>query len=137
MRRNPHYVTVNDCHRARKLRHEASPYEQKLWLALQQATAGTKIKFRRQQPIHPYIADFACMRVRLLIELDGISHDMRGSLDQTRDDYLRQQGYTLLRISNDEITKSLSNVVEAILAEAEKLLKEQHPLTGKNQGVTM
>jgi very-short-patch-repair endonuclease len=135
MRRNPHHATALDHKRARKLRQESSRYEQKLWFALRQATGGTKLKFRRQQPIHPYIADFACMEAKLLVELDGMSHDTRLVYDRTRDAYLKRQAYVVLRILNEDVGTNLAGAVEAIIMEAEKLLKQtkaKHPLSCEN-----
>jgi very-short-patch-repair endonuclease len=132
MRQNPHHTNTDDHLYARKLRRQSSPCEQKLWFALRQATADRKIKFRRQQPIHPYIADFACMKAKLLIELDGFSHDGQAHYDQARDSYLKNQGYEVLRISNNEVLTNIQNVVEAIVTRAEELLSRSNPLTSKN-----
>jgi len=127
MRNSFHPTTAKDYNRARRLRHDPSKFEQRLWFALREVSVATKLKFRRQQPIHPYIADFACMKAKLLIELDGDSHDGRQIYDQRRYDYLRQQGYTLLRINNDEIKDNLSGVVEMIIARAKTLTSVNPP----------
>src|SRR5262249_14465558 len=100
-----------------------SPVEQKLWLALQQTAEGMKLKFRRQQPIRPYIADFACMKAKLLIELDGTSHDTQVKYDQARDAYLRAQGYKVLRFSNQDVANDVNGVVETIVRDVKALLK--------------
>ncbi|MDD5585953.1 MAG: SufS family cysteine desulfurase [Alphaproteobacteria bacterium] len=131
MRLKPHYTDTVEHKRAQQLRKTASVYEKKLWFALRQASKGTSLAFRRQQPIHPYIADFACMEVKLLIELDGASHDLQQGYDQARDAYLQRQGYAILRISNDEIRNNLPGVVEMIIKQAETMrLQPKRHATG-------
>ncbi len=70
-------------------------------------------KFRRQVPIGPYIADFACYRALLVVELDGSQHaQSRG--DPQRDAELRRRGFNVLRIWNNELTANRTGVLEAI-----------------------
>ncbi len=71
-------------------------------------------KFRRQQPIGPYIVDFACMPQKLLIELDGGQHAEQHPYDQKRDAFLREQGYTILRFWNNEVFEHCFGVLESI-----------------------
>ena len=71
-------------------------------------------KFRRQQPIGPYIVDFACMSRKLVIELDGGQHAERHAYDETRDDYLRGKGYRILRFWNNEVFQNCMDVLEAV-----------------------
>lgn len=56
--------------------------------------------FRRQHPIGPYIADFACIAAKLILELDGNSHDDRQDRDANRDFVLREWGWKTLRFPN-------------------------------------
>jgi len=92
---NQHLTSSADHQRARALRNSASPFEKKLWVHLRVQAKLKDLRFRRQQPIHPYIADFACMQARLLIELDGLSHDARQNYDKVRDEKLRAMGFTM------------------------------------------
>ena len=62
------------------------------------------------------------MRAKLLVELDGASHDARAVYDQQRDAYLKKQGYTVLRFSNDDLKRNLKGVVETIIIQARALL---------------
>ena len=71
-------------------------------------------KFRRQQPIGPYIVDFACMPHKLLIELDGGQHAERHTYDQKRAAYLREKGYKILRFWNNEVFENCLGVLENI-----------------------
>jgi FeS assembly SUF system protein len=124
MRLENHQVTSGDYKKAKDLRQRSSKYEKLLWQALRESAASKHFKFRRQQPIHSYIADFACMDAKLLIELDGASHNARQTYDQQRDAYLKQRGYTILRFSNDELADNLGGVVAMILDRTENLLSK-------------
>jgi len=124
MRMLPHENTEEDYVRAHRLRNEASPVERKLWRVLSVQAAARRIKFRRQQVIHPYIADFGCLAARVLIEIDGASHDSREEYDERRDGFLKQQGYSVLRFANKEVVENVEAVVETILVHTEARLKE-------------
>jgi len=79
------------------------------------------LKFRRQQPIGPYIVDFFCHEVGLVVEVDGRSHDERGKEDSQREAFLQeQQRLQVLRVSNDDVLKETEAVLFAILRAAEK-----------------
>ena len=79
------------------------------------------LKFRRQQPIGPYIVDFFCHEVGLVVEVDGRSHDERGKEDSQRAAFLQeQQRLQVLRVSNDDVLKETEAVLFAILRAAGK-----------------
>ncbi len=120
MRNTDHPIETRDIVRAKALRKESSNPEKILWQALRQNELQKGLKFRRQQPIHPYIADFACMKIKLLIELDGASHDTRLACDKKRDAYLQSLGYDVLRFTNDDVMNDLEGVVASIMGEVEK-----------------
>ena len=69
--------------RARDLRHERIPVETKLWQCLRNRQLGG-FKFRRNQPLPPFIADFFCAELRLIVELDGASHERCADYDDSR-----------------------------------------------------
>jgi very-short-patch-repair endonuclease len=99
--------------RAKELRNQASPAERLLWTALSnRKVAGHK--FSRQMPIGPYFADFLCRAARLVVELDGFSHDTRQDYDRRRDHFMQQQGYVVLRFTNDDVMQNLDGVTRAI-----------------------
>jgi very-short-patch-repair endonuclease len=72
--------------------------------------------FRRQVPMRGYVADFACHSARLIVELDGESHDFESvqRTDRRRDAWFRSQGYAVLRFTNDQVLSNLMGVVESI-----------------------
>jgi len=72
-------------------------------------------KFRRQQTLGPYIADFYCESAKLVVELDGVSHLGQKSLDDAREAYFRGRGLEVVRISNDELLKDREGVAGMIL----------------------
>jgi very-short-patch-repair endonuclease len=73
-------------------------------------------RFRRQHPIGPYIADFACLSLRLVIEVDGATHGSVVELahDARRDAYLRRRDFVVLRFWNHEIYENLDGVLNRI-----------------------
>jgi len=105
--------------RAKELRQAMTRAETLLWRYLK-AHHIDDLGFRRQVPMQNYIADFVCHSARLVVEIDGESHDFasRQRRDQRRDAWFRSQGYTVLRFTNDDVLKNLEGVVEAIRAAA-------------------
>ena len=105
--------------RAREMRREPVLYERRLWKLLRhRGLAG--LKFRRQFVFEqgPYIADFVCFRHRLVVEADGPQHEDRAA-DAPRDDWLRAQGFRVLRFPNQQIENHAEQVIGAILAAVE------------------
>ncbi|MBD3747798.1 DUF559 domain-containing protein [Sphingopyxis sp.] len=101
--------------KAQRLRREATPAERALWRALSRRQLEGW-KFSRQMPIGPYVADFLCREARLVVELDGISHDARQDDDRRRDGYMRLQGYRTLRFANADVMSNLEGVLMTIAA---------------------
>jgi len=97
---------------ARKLRRDATAVESKLWQRLRSRQIEGA-KFRRQFPIGPYIADFACIELKLIIELDGGQH-VESATDAGRTARLETNGYTVIRFWNSEVIENLEGVLEAI-----------------------
>ena len=71
-------------------------------------------KFRRQQPIGPYIIDFVCFEKRLVIELDGGQHSSQTSYDLKRTAWLEGQGFQVLRFWNNKVLKEMEVVKQVI-----------------------
>ena len=72
-------------------------------------------KFKRQQPIDSYIADFVCLDRRLIVEADGSQHG-ESAYDERRDAHLRSQGFHVLRFWNNDIMENPQGVAVSILA---------------------
>ena len=100
---------------AKRLRRNMTRAETLLWRYLK-AHHIDGLGFRRQAPIGPYIADFCCYAARLVIEVDGVSHDWaeRQQRDATRDRWFVKQGYRVLRFTNDDVLRHLEGVVTMI-----------------------
>jgi very-short-patch-repair endonuclease len=103
---------------ARQLRREQTPYEAKLWRLLRDRRLKN-FKFRRQHPIERYVADFACVEKRLILELDGASHHERGERDAVRDEVLAERGWTTLRFSNRDLMSNAEGIILTVLARLE------------------
>ena len=88
--------------------------ERHLWHHLRGRALG--FPFRRQVPIGAYVVDFACLRRRLIVEVDGGQH-IESREDEVRDDWLRSQRYRILRFWNHEVLANVEGVLEAIVAE--------------------
>ena len=113
---NQHEQPVWLTQRAKILRKQMTEAEHQLWYHLR-AKRLNGIKFRRQVPIHCYVADFLCVSSRLIVELDGSQHQCLEQIayDQKRTRYFESLGYRVLRISNEEIFINISGVLEVIL----------------------
>jgi len=107
------YTSKHLIERAKKLRKESTPAEQLLWSALRHS-AFADLKFRRQHPIGFYIADFCCQKEKLIIELDGDSHDFSEQKDKERTKALNKEGYRVIRFSNADVFDNLEGVLMMI-----------------------
>ena len=103
--------------RARALRRDMTLPEGLLWRALRGRSGG--LKFRRQHPIGRCIVDFYCPAVRLVVEIDGISHSMgdHPQRDQRRDDWLKSQDMRVVRFAAADVMTDVGSVVTAIVRE--------------------
>ncbi|WP_292258559.1 endonuclease domain-containing protein [Brevundimonas sp.] len=101
--------------RARSLRRRSGLAEQRVW-SLLRAGGIDGLKFRRQHPVGPYVVDFACDPLRLVIEIDGGVH---GRDDVALEDHYRQSGiealgWTVLRFSNTVALEAPKRITDAI-----------------------
>jgi len=89
--------------------------ERKLWRRLRDV-AGVGSHFRRQAPIGPYFADFACHHARIVVEIDGETHTAEVDVvrDEERSEYFRANGCRVLRFWNNDVMKNLEGVMEAV-----------------------
>ena len=114
--------------RAKQLRQTMTRAETLLWRYLK-AHRIDGLGFRRQVPIRNYIADFVCLSVKLIVELDGESHDFeeRQSADQVRDAFFASEGFQILRFTNEQVMSSLVGVVDVIRETAAARLSGSPP----------
>ncbi|OHA90416.1 MAG: hypothetical protein A3F53_01150 [Candidatus Zambryskibacteria bacterium RIFCSPHIGHO2_12_FULL_48_10] len=98
--------------RRRNLRESSTPEEEMLWQKLRNNKLGCR--FRRQHSMGGYILDFYCFKARLIVEIDGKSHEFQKEYDSNRDKFFKNLGYQTLRIKNYEITKNLNKVIGII-----------------------
>jgi very-short-patch-repair endonuclease len=87
--------------RARQMRRDPTEAERRMWRILRDRRLGS-LKFRRQEPIGPYIVDFVCFERKLIIELDGSQH-AENAHDAQRDTWFTSRGFTVLRFWNSEV----------------------------------
>ncbi|MCP3396607.1 endonuclease domain-containing protein [Bradyrhizobium sp. CCGB20] len=122
-------------HRAKRLRREMTRAETLLWRYLK-ADRLSGLAFRRQTPMGQYIADFVAHSCKLIVELDGESHnfDERIRHDERRDQWFVSRGYRVLRITNEDVMKNLEGVVLSILEAAEQAAPLSLPLPRKGGG---
>jgi very-short-patch-repair endonuclease len=100
---------------SRKLRRAGVLSESLLWNALK----GKKMSgylFNRQKPIDRYIVDFYCKKLKLVIEINGYSHENKFEKDKTRQDKLKSLGLTILHFSDKDVRENINNVLEAVIS---------------------
>ena len=102
--------------RARELRKEMSLPEVLLWVQLQKHPGGHK--FRKQVPQYPYTLDFACLKAKLAIEVDGEAHNREDQprKDSVRDRIVAERGFRTLRLPAYEVLKNMEGCLMAIVA---------------------
>lgn len=112
MPRRPYYRWLKPY--ARKLRNNSTPGEIRLWCEVLRARKFHGYQFNRQLPIGKYIADFACRKLNLVVELDGMSHQYKQEEDRIRDEYMQSLGYRVVRIAESEVRNDLDNVIRTL-----------------------
>jgi very-short-patch-repair endonuclease len=105
-------------YRARQLRRLSTPAEDALWDLLR-ARRLAGLKFRRQQPLGPYVVDFYCEEAALVVEADGPIHYQRQAYDRARDTFLEKAGLAVLRFTNEQILAKPRSVLRRIVCVAE------------------
>jgi len=114
---------------ARKLRRDRSGVERILWTRLRTFKAAG-YHFQRQHPMGSYVVDFACVRTRLVVEIDGPAHDYSVAQDAVRQRVLECLGYRVLRFTADDVLRDLDAVADAIFAVATNQPHPNPPLRG-------
>ena len=109
---------------ARVLRQRMTPAEERLWHSLRGRHVAS-LKFRRQHPLGPYIVDFCCPEIRLVIEIDGEVHETQKEYDAGRFEALQHFGYRVIRFSNDDVLLRHESVLDTILSLVSNPTKRQ------------
>ena len=125
----PQRIRPKNRERAKRLRAAPTWTEAKLWERLRLLP----IRVRRQAPIGPYVVDFACLRARLVIEVDGGVHDLTevALRDLRRDNWLVEEGFRVLRIDSRRIPTDL----DAMMSEIATAIRQTTPLPLEGEGV--
>ncbi|MDR6523716.1 endonuclease domain-containing protein [Variovorax atrisoli] len=119
--------------RARSLRSTPTDAEALLWHHLRDRRMANQ-KFRRQRPIGPYFADFACLEAKLIVELDGGQHTEAVAYDENRTRFIEAQGYRVLRFWNQEVLTQIDAVRERILQALQEDSPHPSPLPQAGEG---
>lgn len=92
-----------------------------MWLGLSHKQLGG-LRFRRQHPVEPYILDFACVSLKLAVEIDGATHGTEDEIayDERRTSHLMSKGWTVIRFTNEEVYRHRASVLDAIWHRAER-----------------
>ena len=98
---------------ARRMRREPTHCERVLWRSLRDRRFDG-LKFRRQQPIGPFVADFFCPAVGVIVELDGEPHLSRTDEDHRRQRWLEERGFVVLRFWNSDLLDNADRVLDRI-----------------------
>ena len=128
-----HYYTKESLNYSKVLRKSSTDAENILWYYLRnRQLAG--LKFRRQEAIDNYIADFVCFESKLIIELDGGHHNIDKNIeyDTKRTKYFEDQGFKVLRFWNNEIFENIELVLETILKSIPSPLAGEGRVRGSN-----
>jgi len=97
-----------------------TPAEKELWQYLR-AKRFNNLKFRRQQVIEGFIADFYCHSLGLIIEVDGEIHDKQQEYDRHRENIFINQDLHVIRFTNEEVINDIEAVLKAIADKAEDI----------------
>ena len=95
--------------------------EARLWILLKNRNLG--YKFRRQYGIGSFVVDFCCPEIKLVIEVDGLSHENEEAIiyDQQRQKYLETNGFTVIRFTSAEMFSDLQDIAQKIIKVCESL----------------
>ena len=106
------FATPKNLAFAKHMRANMTDAEQPLWRILRNRRF-VDYKFRRQVPVGTYIADFMCIKAKLIIEADGSQH-FENMRDSVRDEWFQQQGFYILRFWNHDILNLKTEIMDAI-----------------------
>ena len=116
--------------RARELRKEITPAENKFWTDILKDEKLIHLKFTRQKPIGNFIVDFYCAKFKLAIEVDGEIHKFQKVRDDERDNILKEKfGLRIIRYKNEGVLNYHEKVLEDLIKITTELERSKVPLT--------
>ena len=113
MRKKRHRVRKRLRSLSQALRRQQTPPEKKLWRELRSRQLSG-LKFRRQHSVGRFIVDFYCREIRLVIEIDGKVHEKQRDYDALRDFLIEAKGFTVIRVSNEEVNENMNHLFKKI-----------------------
>ena len=105
---------------AKRFRRNMTEAEKKLWYRIRAGQLEGH-QFRKQVPVDPYILDFACLRKRLALEVDGSQHAEVSAAEDERNRFLRAEGYVVVRYWNTEVLRNIDGVLQDLLTRLKAL----------------
>ncbi len=128
-------MPINLTAAAKELRKNSTDAERLLWRHLK-AKQLDGLKFRRQEQIGSFIADFVCYERGIIVEADGGQHALEKEKDEERTQWLNSQGFTVLRFWNNEILTNIDGVMEVIRMQCQAVTTPlPGPLPLRGEGV--
>lgn len=112
--------------RAQQLRRDMTEIELMLWQQLQGRRLDG-LKFSRQMPVGPYICDFMCRTIGLVVEVDGGQHGEAAAYDAVRTRFIESEGFRVLRFWNNELLENMEGVLTRIVETARTMPTPQPP----------
>ena len=118
---------------AHSFRYSMTKAEACLWKYALSAGMMKGYAFNRQRPVGNFIVDFMCKELKLVIEVDGYSHHLEETIekDKFKEDYLKSEGFRILRFDDNEILKDMKNIVRVIEDEIENIILPLPPPKGE------
>ena len=114
---------------ARKNRKEMNKPEAMIWYNILGQKKMRGYRFLRQKPIGNYIVDFCCVKLKLIIEIDGESHEDQVKYDRKKESYLTKSGFSVIHYSNYDVMSNLEGVYFDLEKRIQKREKEINPLS--------
>jgi cyclase len=120
---------------AKQLRKNMTHAETVLWMYLKNGIEGFRI--RRQHPIGRFIADFYCHKLKFIIEVDGSVHSLETvqENDEIREKELSDMGYSIIRVTNEQVIKQADKVILSIKEKAKTIINLQKLNASSKSGV--
>ena len=121
-------------HRARTLRNQSTDAERHLWQHLRGKQLGGH-RFRRQVPVAGFIADYACLEAKVIVELDGGQHAQNAAYDERRDRLIEAQGFRVLRFWDTQVFRETQAVLQEIMRALEAISPHPNPPPQAGEGI--